>query len=175
MIPYLTQSYGGKKHEYGYHQFEALRKLSRDGFAVYYATNATICVDELFDWAQKGQTTQLNPLLDVGDLNRPHRYVTFTKDSSHFLLHSEVNKTGRISYEMVRDRVLEARRTPVSEDLEILPRTLAEYPQFEQTYYSFLKEYSAESVQARWLILHYVVSVLLSVTWMKLAVNLKLT
>lgn len=171
MIPHQIESYGGRRNKYSHHQFEALRKLSEDGFAVSYATNSTIYWEQLFDWALKEQITQMCPLLDVSDLHEQHRYVTFTKDSDYFLLHSELYKTGRMSYEIVRSKVLEAKRSSLEEDLRILPRTLSEYPEFRRSYQFYIREYAAESVQARWLILHYLVSVLLGITWIKLAMD----
>jgi len=168
MVPYLTQNYGGTKHAYSWHQFQALRRLSEEGFAVYYATNSTLSQEELFQWAVQGQITQMNPLLNVGDLHRQHRYVTFTKDSDYFLLHSEVSKASILTHDIVMSQVLESRRSSLLEDLRLLPLVLSKYPGFEDNYLFYVREYKAESVQGRWLILHYVVCTLLNITWNKL-------
>lgn len=105
-IPHLIRSYSGRNRENSYHQFRALRQLSRDGFAVYYATNSTLSCQELFQWALNKEITQMNPLLDIAGLNIEHEYVTFTQNSEYFLLHSEIYKADRLSYEIMLERLL---------------------------------------------------------------------
>lgn len=171
IIPHLISSYGGRNRQNSYHQFRALSELASKGFAVYYATNSTLSNDELFNWALNKQITQMSPLLNVGNINQEHEYVTFTKESDYFLLHSENYKIEKMSFKMVKSEILDSRRSSLKEDLQLFPSILAEYQGIERIYRFYTKEYKAESLQATWMILHYIVSISLNVTWMKLVTD----
>jgi hypothetical protein len=103
-IPHKTK----KNNTYidDYHQYNALRSLSRNNSEVYYATNQVTTRDELFALSEAQILINNTPFLNVSDLMSQHVYVTFTASSSHFLLHSEIERTNRFGGEMILSRAM---------------------------------------------------------------------
>ncbi|MEC5344657.1 hypothetical protein ABRZ24_18860 [Brenneria populi] len=97
-IPHFTI---GEKEKYidDYHQWDCLKKLADDGYPTYYATNSTLNKNELIKSYNSGKLIHETPFLDVRKIHMKHKHVTFTKDSSYFKLHSEIEQTERARLE----------------------------------------------------------------------------
>jgi len=169
-IPHETVSYSGRVTEYSYHQFQALKSLSEKGFSANYCANSTIYDWELFNWYSTGQMTEMNPTIDIADIDISvqHRYITFTENSTYFLQHSEPKEIKRIPSEMAIERIFKGTMTSIVEDLETIPIILSEFPGFTDIYGPYKQAIGKLSIEEDWAIMHFFVSILLNVTWMKL-------
>lgn len=78
-----------------YHQWDRLKELADRGNPTFYATNAMLDNSELRDAFSAGTLLSYVPFLDVRKVADPHRYVTFTEGSKHFLLHSEKSQVAK--------------------------------------------------------------------------------
>lgn len=119
-----------------YNQFECLSRLADVGYLVYYATNSTIYASELEGWSSSFTILNRTPFLDVSRLNRRHEFVTFTRDSSFFLLFSEPIKITRFSFDQILLQIQEGRKTDFSKDIKTLRQFIINFEQsFDQTYF----------------------------------------
>lgn len=84
-----------------YHQYDRLKEIANNGYPVYYATNQVMYLDELKTLASQINLLDHTPFLNVNDINNYHKEVTFTRTSSHFLLHSEIEKVSKTTWESI--------------------------------------------------------------------------
>jgi len=80
-----------------FHQWDTLKKLANDGYAVFYATNNTLSREQLIEHYQSEKLLNNTPCLDVDQVNGRHHYVTFTNTSNNFFLHSELEESKQTS------------------------------------------------------------------------------
>jgi hypothetical protein len=119
-----------------YHQFNCLTQLADIGYLVYYATNSTIHASELEEWDSTFAILNRTPFLDVSHLNRRHQFVTFTEDSSFFLLFSKPVEINRFSFEQILLQIQEGRKTDFAGDIRTLKDIIINFEQsFNQTYF----------------------------------------
>lgn len=95
-IPHRAKS----KH-IDYHQYDKLKELANAGYSVYYATNQVMAFDELKTLASQIRLLDQTPFLNVNDIDDYHKEVTFTRTSDHFLLHSEIEKSNKTTWENI--------------------------------------------------------------------------
>jgi len=84
-----------------YHQYDRLKEIANAGYPVYYATNQVMDFDNLITLAQQMNLLDQTPFLNVNDINNYHKEVTFTRSSTHFLLHSEIEKSNKTTWENI--------------------------------------------------------------------------
>ena len=115
-----------------FHQYEALRALSKKQCEVYYATNQVTTRDELLDLAENQNLIDNTPFLDVRDVTAPHYYATFTTSSEHFWLHSEPTYARRVPGQQLKERVVGGEARSLAKDntllFEIVCELLANTP-----------------------------------------------
>lgn len=100
--PYLRFFIPHKKRNIlDYHQYDRLREIASAGYPVYYATNQVMSFADLRTLAQQMSLLDQTPFLNVNNINDYHKEVTFTRDSAHFLLHSEIEKSNKTTWENI--------------------------------------------------------------------------
>lgn len=95
-IPHKTRT--KKKSADDYHQWRALHRIAKSGYATFYVTNHTLSRVELRQQYDSGALLDRVAWLDVGDVKKKHRHVTFTENSPHFFLHSEKEQVERTKF-----------------------------------------------------------------------------
>lgn len=93
-IPHSTLD-DNDKYVDDYHQWKSLLKLSKSGYATFYVTNHTLSKHRLRKHHDSGELLDRVAWLDLEDVTKKHRHVTFTELSSFFYLHSEIEKVKR--------------------------------------------------------------------------------
>lgn len=124
-IPHKTKGPNGK-HQDDFHQWERLKELANQNYPTYYATNSTLNKDNLKEISKNGSLLSKTPFLDVRDITQLHKYVTFKQKSDFFLLHSEIEKTSKVSSDVIFGRLRETRKNSLSESNRLLYRSLEE-------------------------------------------------
>ncbi len=95
-IPHSTRDANGSFVD-DYHQWDRLKELADQNYPTFYATNSTLRKDDLRNESEEGTLLNSIPLLDVRLVINPHRLVSFTPDSTYFLLHSEQEEIEKIT------------------------------------------------------------------------------
>jgi len=116
--------YDSEDKEYDYHQLHALQNLSQCGYSTYYATNHSVELNTLVGHARQGVLLDRIPFLDVADIDNDHFYCTFTQDSSHFVLCSEIEEAKRKQFTQELERI---KPTSLLEDVKVLKNLLKEH------------------------------------------------
>lgn len=119
-IPYSTRNKVTKQYFDDYNQFDCLKKLASERYYVYYATNHVVSESELFQIAQSQNLLDNTPFLDVSNINGYHKNVSFTQESSYFLLHSEPKKIDNILWEQIYNKIEQNKGTSLSDDVKFL-------------------------------------------------------
>lgn len=165
------KSPGYRRRQYpDFHQYDALKNLAKSGFPTFYVTNHTVDLDELLDWANNRVILDRNPALDIGKINGYHLVATFTEDSEYYLLASEPEKTVKASLDTIKGVILKAPRTSLKEDIDIIPRVLAEHKLFTELYHLQKKEREIDTIESEWLLLRHIIFLVLHLTWWKLSI-----
>ncbi|TAF08765.1 MAG: hypothetical protein EAZ75_09775 [Flavobacteriia bacterium] len=84
-----------------YHQYDRLKELANQGYSVYYTTNQVMNFDELKTLASQIRLLDQTPFLNINDINAYHKEVTFTRNSDHFLLHSDIEKSNKMNWKNI--------------------------------------------------------------------------
>lgn len=95
-IPHTTKNKSGKYVD-DYHQWHCLKILADSNYPTFYATNSVSSKDKLIKLTSSGKLLDNTPMLDVRTVRGLHKTVTFTKDSSYFLMHSEIEEVNKLS------------------------------------------------------------------------------
>lgn len=96
-IPHSTQNASGAFID-DYHQWDRLKNLAHKGYPTFYASNATLRKQALEASFSAGTLLDDIALMDVRDVKTKHKHVTFTADSGHFCMHSELERGERRSF-----------------------------------------------------------------------------
>ncbi len=118
-IPYRKKNKKTGKRFDDYDQFNNLRKLAKR-YSVYYATNQILTFPNMTFHASNLNLLSEVPFLDVSQMTKKHKEVTFTRSSSYFKLHSEIEEIPIQKWEEIYGRLLESEKTQIYEDLEFL-------------------------------------------------------
>ncbi|MFA5850960.1 MAG: hypothetical protein WC833_13900 [Bacteroidales bacterium] len=84
-----------------YHQYDRLKEIANAGYPVYYATNQVMTFNDLKALAEQMNLLDKTPFLNINYISQYHKEVTFTRNSTHFLLHSEIEKSNKTSWEII--------------------------------------------------------------------------
>jgi len=122
-IPYSAKDANGDFVD-DYHQWERLKELADRNYPTFYATNETLSKDELKARYDDGTLLDFIPLLDVRNVSGLHKFVTFTNDSSYFLLHSEKEESKKLSFSKALRVIYEEPTTNISESNELILEAL---------------------------------------------------
>lgn len=153
-----------------FHQYDALKNLADNGFATFYVTNHTLDLVELLDWANNRVVIDMNPTLDIAQINGQHLCATFTRESDHYFVDSEPEKTAKNLLDTMEETILKGRGTSLNEDIDIIPGLLMEHEIFKGAYQLMEEQMRPQTIESKWLILHYVIFQTLGLMWWKLSV-----
>lgn len=132
-IPHSTKGSDGKYLD-DYHQWKRLKSLANDNYPTFYATNSTLSKDTLKEVSKNGNLLAETPFLDVRDITLRHKHVTFTSSSNFFLLHSEIEKSTKVTFENILGNLKESRKTSLSESNGLLYKSLKELEIYEKAW-----------------------------------------
>lgn len=124
-IPHSTKDTAGKFVD-DYHQWDRLKDLANQNYPTFYATNATLSKDDLRNASKAGTLLNDIPLLDVRGVAGLHKHVTFTSSSTFFLLHSEIEKSSRVSFATAIEKLSGSKTASLNASSEALLRSLKE-------------------------------------------------
>ncbi|TRU17048.1 MAG: hypothetical protein EWV58_05880 [Microcystis aeruginosa Ma_MB_F_20061100_S19] len=113
-IPHSTKSKTGKFFD-DYHQWDRLKDLANASYPTFYATNATLSKDDWSNALKAGKLLDETPLLDVRQVTAKHKHVTFTKSSTCFLLHSEIEDSPKRNFASEIERFSDNNNTSLDE------------------------------------------------------------
>ncbi len=119
-ISYSTKSQVTGRYIYDYNQFNNLKDLADQGYFVFYSTNHVVHDHELLQLATSNVLLDEIPFLDISMINNNHNKVTFTNDSSYFLLHSEPEKIPVTKWKQIYSILMKKEGTMLSEDTKLL-------------------------------------------------------
>lgn len=137
-IPHGTISSAGRSVN-DYHQWDRLKTLADKGYPTFYATNATLRKDDLRTALEAGTLLNDVPVLDVRDMEKRHKHVTFTASSDFFLLHSEKEQLPRISFSAAIERLPDNRVTSLERAGDLLLREFREIAGPDEGWYEDLQ------------------------------------
>lgn len=128
-IPYPTKNKETKEYFDDYHQFDCLKDLATKGYYVYYATNHVVYERDLFEMSKKQELLDKIPFLDVSNINGHHKKVSFTQNSSYFLLHSEPKKIDNTKWGQIMGNIKQEqdKGTSLSDDVEFLEKFILNF------------------------------------------------
>lgn len=106
-IPHSTRDVHGAFVE-DYHQWDRLKELADQNYPTFYATNSTLSKEELRNESDSGTLLNTIPLLDVRLVVDYHKLVTFTPDSTYFLLHSEQEEVKKIIFSDAIEQIVDS-------------------------------------------------------------------
>ncbi|GBE47416.1 hypothetical protein BMS3Bbin12_00576 [bacterium BMS3Bbin12] len=105
-IPHSTQNDSGEYID-DYHQWDRLKELANKNYPTFYATNDTLSKSDIKTKSDNGSLLGSIPILDVRHVNDKHKFVTFTNESDHFLLHSEKEEVNKVDFSRVIERLFD--------------------------------------------------------------------
>ena len=88
--------------KYDFNQFKRLKKISRNGYPVFYVTNSITRTAELQTLWRNNALLNQTPFLDVSLIKGKHLNVSFSNTSKHFLLHSSPEENPKMFWEKVQ-------------------------------------------------------------------------
>lgn len=121
-IPYSKKDQTTKQYFYDYNQYNHLKNLANQGYYVFYATNHVTRANELLQIANSQHLLHEIPFLDISTIHGYHKKVTFTQDSSYFLLHTEPKKINIVRWKQIYSAVKEDEGTVFLEDVKFLKK-----------------------------------------------------
>lgn len=117
-IPYRN------RREEDFSQWDRLKEIADLGYPTFYCTNSVLDLSELEYLEESGALLNETPFLDVRQIGGLHIYATFTRDSSHFILHSEHEKVKGIRWKTLQEGLLHEKRTTLEDGNKKLYKTL---------------------------------------------------
>lgn len=130
------------KHQDDYHQWERLKELANKNYPTFYATNSTLSKDTLRKLSKNGYLLRNTPFLDVRNIAYLHKYVTFTRNSDFFLLHSEIEKSSKVDVDVILARLQETKKLSMPESNRVLYKSLKELEVSDESWQADLRQIS---------------------------------
>lgn len=140
-IPHSTKG-PDNKHQDDYHQWERLKELANKNYPTFYATNSTLSKDTLRKLSKNGYLLRNTPFLDVRNIAYLHKYVTFTRNSDFFLLHSEIEKSSKVDVDVILARLQETKKLSMPESNRVLYKSLKELEVSDESWQADLRQIS---------------------------------
>jgi hypothetical protein len=140
-IPHNTQNKHGKYID-DYHQWHRLKELADKKFPTFYATNATLELDQLTGAYAEGALLNDVLLLDVRAVKSLHKFVSFAPYSANFMLHSEVEEVPAIPFEKALKSLAKEPQVPIGEANERLLSVLRDMSQKDESWMRDLESMS---------------------------------
>jgi hypothetical protein len=156
-IPH-TRRNADKKFVDDYHQLYCLRKLANKQYPTFYATNSILSIEDLKQKYNNNTLLNVIPVLDIRAVNGIHKYVTFTSDSNHFLLHSENEEIKKISFSNAINNIREFQHENMDKANERLIEVLSELQQTDESWQFDLLNLKQATKQIRypWLVQYFI-------------------
>ena len=113
-----------RKRRWDFVQRNHLIELSENGFITIYVTNNVVDFSELTRIAVHGELCSELPVLQVTDVLKRHKTVTFTEHADQFCLHSEIERAERSSVIKIFESV---KPTEFNNDLNTVVKVLSRF------------------------------------------------
>lgn len=138
-IPHSTRDANGTFID-DYHQWDRLKELADQNYPTFYATNATLSKNEIITESNAGSLLNSIPMLDVRSVANVHKLVTFTPDSSDFLMHSEKEEVKKHLFKNVEELFSEQPFERPSESNAKLLNILSRMSEKDESWHSDLSK-----------------------------------
>lgn len=107
-----------------YSQWDRMKEIADIGYPSFYCTNSILELTELEQFEEAGTLLDETPFLDIREINSRHIYATFTRNSSHFLLHSEQEEVHGIRWQALQEKLMQEEKSSLLDGNRKLYKTL---------------------------------------------------